>query len=251
MKGDKKLILMLLMLTVLTLSTIIVQAETNNYAPVKQGGEALIKQGCGTCTYMNVSIAYPNSSIAVSNAQMTNEGGGLWSYSFSDTNSLGRYDVITCGDINAVYQCTDSGTLWFDVTYSGSQLSVSNAIVYVILLISALIIFLLCLYGAMNIPWSNPRDNDGRVISINELKYLKIFLWALCYLFFMTLNYILMALSKNFMSFDLASGIFQLIGDTMLFGIWPVIVVSLIITLIVFLDDKKRRKAMLRGFNIR
>jgi len=94
-------------------------AEINNYAPVEKDSCVTIRQVCASCSYVNVTVSYPNSTIAISNTNMTNNGGGVWTYEFCNTSSLGRYDVNGMGDLEG----TDTGfdVLYFDVTPSGAD----------------------------------------------------------------------------------------------------------------------------------
>jgi len=97
-----------------------VSAGNPNIPPVKQGESAFPKQTCGSCTYLNVSIYFPNGSIATNNVEMTNNGGGVWIYEFPNTTTLGRYDYPTCGDVQGVHTCTSEAP-YFEVTPSGKS----------------------------------------------------------------------------------------------------------------------------------
>jgi len=120
MKGsDKKLLTLLAFAFIMVLVINFTIADTNNYAPVEKGQCKEIQQTCGTCSFVNLTIIYPNSSIALSNQPMSNRGGGIWSYTFCNTQDLGRYDTPSCGDLNGIFQCTTDGTIWFKVTGNG------------------------------------------------------------------------------------------------------------------------------------
>ena len=47
-------------------------------------------------TAMNVTIYYPNTTIAIDKGVMTNVHGDVWNYSFTDTNTLGDYVYDYC-----------------------------------------------------------------------------------------------------------------------------------------------------------
>lgn len=119
-----------------------VSAEINNYAPVKQGDIVTIKQVCASCTYVNITISYPNSTIAISNQAMVSQGAGVWTYDFSNTSQLGRYDVNGEGDLNGV--ATGFDVLWFEVTPSGITQTTSQGIgsaIFLFLMLSLTILF--------------------------------------------------------------------------------------------------------------
>jgi hypothetical protein len=112
---------------------------TSTLGTIKQSECIEIPQVCASCTYVNLSIQYPNKSIAVSNQAMTPNGAGLWTYNFCNTSQLGRYDVSGMGDLNGVD--TGFSVLWFEVTPNGESITTGKALFY-IGLISILIIFL-------------------------------------------------------------------------------------------------------------
>jgi hypothetical protein len=136
MSNNKSGVILFLVSTIMLILVFnVISAETNNYAPVKQNDCIVIKQTCASCTYLNVSISYPNSSIAINNQAMTTNGGGLWTYTFCSTQNIGRHDVNTCGNLNGVAQCNDAGTLYFEVTPTGQS---SNPNFYYLIFIVSL-----------------------------------------------------------------------------------------------------------------
>ena len=88
-------------------------SATETLGTIKQGECIEIPQVCASCSYVNLSVQYPNKSIAISNQAMTPNGAGLWTYNFCNTSQLGRYDVSGQGDISG----TDTGfsVLWFEI----------------------------------------------------------------------------------------------------------------------------------------
>jgi hypothetical protein len=133
------------LICVLVMSLILisfVSAEVNSYAPVKQNECVTLKQTCASCSYVNVSVSYPNSTLAVSNTGMTNQGGGVWTYEFCDTSQLGRYDVNGEGDIEGT--ATGFNVLWFEVTPQGLIQTTSQGIgsaIFLLLMLSLTILF--------------------------------------------------------------------------------------------------------------
>lgn len=74
-----------------------------------------ITRVCSDATYINLtSISYPNSSIAVSNIEMSSTGNGEFYYEFNKTNDIGRYDVRGISD-----GCENNFATWFEVTPTG------------------------------------------------------------------------------------------------------------------------------------
>lgn len=96
--------------------------------PFEKGIDINLPQTCDDCTYNNItSILYPNSSIAISNVQMTQDG-TFFNYTLDSnyTNDLGTYLVNGVGDLNGV------DTIWFYdfvVTTTGKEVTTGNAII--------------------------------------------------------------------------------------------------------------------------
>lgn len=96
-------------------------AEINNFAPVKQGQCTTIKQVCASCSYVNISISYPNSTLATINKGMSNQGGGTWTYNFCNTSQTGRYDITGSGDLEGT--ATGFDVLYFEVNEAGIEMT--------------------------------------------------------------------------------------------------------------------------------
>ncbi len=88
-----KRILLMLMFGIFLIS--FVSADLGTY---KQG-EIILVKGNLNATAVNVSIHFPNSSIAVDNQVMGNLRGDIWGYNFSNTNTQGRYIYDYCNEI--------------------------------------------------------------------------------------------------------------------------------------------------------
>ena len=130
----KKLILIMLGMFLISL----VSAEINEYAPVKQFDCVNIKQVCASCTYVKVTVSYPNSTLAISNQAMTDSGGGVWTYNFCATEQLGRYDVNGEGDLEGT--STGFDVLFFEVTPSGLQGTFGFYILVILLSIGVIVL---------------------------------------------------------------------------------------------------------------
>ena len=72
---------------------------------------------------------------------MTNQGGGTWTYLFTDTKSQGRYDVTGSGDLEGTPTSFD--VLYFDVNEYGiaASLFALYTILYLILLFASYLFY--------------------------------------------------------------------------------------------------------------
>ena len=81
----------------------------------QQYEEVRIAQVCNDATYITISsIAYPNSTVAVSPINMTSAGSGEFYYLFNLTNDYGRYDVRGISD-----GCEKTFATYFEITPFG------------------------------------------------------------------------------------------------------------------------------------
>lgn len=198
---------------------------------------------CDSTAVCNASVAYPNGSLMIENQLLTNGGNGVPNISISDSSVLGTYIV------SAV--CTQSGisggtVFEFEISRTGTQLSTGQGILYTIFLIAAIAIFGLMLYWAIRLPFRNQRDGEGEIISINDLKYLKIFLSAMSYVVLMFIFGILRSITYSFLILPGPDRFFELMYTIMLSFLWPLIIVSLLFALIIFITDRKLSKSIER-----
>ncbi len=172
MKYKQNLILITLVL--LTFFSSFVLAEINEYAPVRQGECVDIKQVCASCSYINLSVSYPNSSLAVINEGMVDQGGGTWLYNFCETSELGRYDVTGSGDLLG----TDTGfdVLWFEVTPDGQVTNGWKIAIKIFTSLSALLLMILFLYLSTN----NLKNGS---VSTEEKPVIRFFFLGVAFIF--------------------------------------------------------------------
>jgi hypothetical protein len=127
-------------------------------------------------TSVNIStINYPNSSVAVSNAIMS-KSGQTFNYTFCDTGAPGVYIYDYFDNLNNVYVNS------FEITYTGTDIDNATSMMYLGIL-TVLILFMWFVIWFINkLPSENKRDEEGRIIQISWLKYLRSPLWGLIYL---------------------------------------------------------------------
>lgn len=123
----------ILLLGILLFSFAFVSAEDddtiNSLDSVKQNECILIPQGCGSCSYINITVIHKNETM-IENQPMINNGAG-WTYSYCNTSDLGRYDIQGKGDMDGNDRSFKA--LYFEVTPSGN--SGSSTIVFFIFVI--------------------------------------------------------------------------------------------------------------------
>ncbi len=105
-----KKILLILMLGMFLISL------TSAFLGTYEQGEVVSVRGNLNASSVNVSIYFPNSTIAVDNQPMTQLKEEIWNYSFSSTNILGEYIYDYCDQDGR--NCRENN---FEVTPSGSD----------------------------------------------------------------------------------------------------------------------------------
>ena len=197
--------------------------------------------GSATCT---INIIYPNGSYMFENSSMSNTGTGMVNINLSDSSVLGDYLApMNCCQNG---ECA-IGNVDFSITRSGQELSINQSIIYFIVLIASFLIFILCLYGAIRIPYKNARNNEGEIINITYLKYVKIFLFFMGYLLLIFRVNILIGMSDSYLHLGIALTFFKVIYFILLVGLLPLIVFSLFIMIVNILKDKKLHEIITMG----
>jgi len=238
-----KKILLTIMLGIFLIS--MASASLSSLGTFKQNDCINISQTCATCTYVNISSVSSNTnSNLISNVEMIDFGSGEWRYEFCNTSVAGRYDVKGIGDVSGV---DSSFAVYFDITYKGYTISSSQATLYAILLFVLIFVFIITILGINQLPSGNTQDEEGKILSISYLKYLRPVGWFFLYFLFIAILYI----SSNVAFAFLTGQLFAQILFTLFkvcFALAPVIVVVWIIWIYrQMFHDKQMQDMLNRG----
>lgn len=190
-----------------------------------------------------------NSAIMINFKAMTYDS-ATGEYKFllkgGNVSSLGTYDYcITSTDSGL----NDTSCYQFDITTMGDKLSVSQGMIYIVLMFFSLIVFFITLYGALAIPWKNPRDEDGQILNVSDLKYAKMFCMVFSYVLFTWLMWIGWNLSYGYLSFNVMANFFKVAYRILLAFMYPAIVLSFIIMIMRIYNDSKISELIDRGIS--
>ena len=223
------------------------QTECTFIDTFEQNTTNTLWQTCNGCTSVNItSILYPDGTNNISVLEMTRTG-TYYNYSFSDTSQLGRYFYNVVGDKNS-----DSNveTFCFGVTPNGEVFTQGKAISYIGFIITLFVLFGLSLFGSLRIPWKHVRTEEGYIVGVNEMRYVKLSLWALNYVLLM----FLFGLSYKFFREAGIEGFtqfFNWIYNIMLAFIYPTLIVTIIFMVMAFLASKRLRQQLERGIRVK
>lgn len=160
---------------------------------------------------------------------------------FSSTGIKGFY--IWCND--SVLGGEAKGT--FVVTATGTEFTIQQAIIYIILFAVVIFIFLITFFGIGMLPKSNTKDEEGKIMQISYAKYLRSALWFVEWILFITILFLSSNIATAYLDASLfANLLFNLFRICL--SITPIIVIIWFFYLMVqFLQDKKLNDMMKRG----
>lgn len=215
-------------------------SATIDLKTTKQGDHITLYQSCPTCTYSDIrAIKYPNGTTQTVDYSMTQTNYDF-TYEFNNTLVLGEYTYTVCGNKGGLsYESCEEGV--FIVTPNGKIFDTQNSVSYLGFIIVILFMFLLSLYGSIKIKWRHKKTPEGQVIGVNELRYVKIFLFAMDYILMM----FIFGLSYKFFYESGIDGFYNFffygykIFESFLI---PILFVTIILWVVIFLTNLKLKK---------
>ena len=232
---------MLLVLFTTLLSNV---SALDSLGTFKMGDPVRVAQICSEAGYINISsVTYPNGSTSVSNIEMTSAGSGEFYYLFNFTDDKGKYDVRGISD-----GCEETFATYFTITHLGKELSSASATMYIGFLALLVLIFFLNFFSMGFLPSRNNRDEEGRLLSINYLKYFRNVLWMSGYFLFIAIMFVASNLAFAFLEEEMFANVLFTIYKIS-FGLAPVIITVWLIWIFVSMfHDKQFQKLLNRGF---
>lgn len=243
---------LLYLLPLLFLLPLVSAEETNEISTFQQFKDvdisfACVNAGsfCSASATCNITVNYPNTSIAVNNLQLTNQ---ISRHNFTMTGNLvdqtGLYSVDRiCIDGNS----TAVSEAKFFVTPSGYLPSIVQLGVYGLGFFVMMGILIGSLVGVVRIPWKNVRDEEDKIISINEKKHLKIVFVFMSWLSLLFLFWLAGEISAGLLFTDNLSPFFGVMYTVFLVFTFPVAVFLLTAALFNYTKDKKFQRLIDRG----
>ena len=207
---------------------------------------------CGnsaTTFFCNFTMTRPDGIVIKNNLPMQDRD------SFYNI-SLNISDVSERGSHPGIMSCTDGAVHGEDtfniiITGTGFILSTSQALIYVLVLALSLVLFGMALIGAIRIKWTHPRNSEGKIINMNNLRYVKLFLWFMNYVILIWITFLMWNITDGFLNFNVASAFFQVVFKALLGFMFPIIAITFVTMVINLVLDKKLRKKISRGARFR
>ena len=217
----------------------------------KQNENIQLYQTCNNCTFCNwTAVKYPNSTNILVNVETNKDG------TFFNSTLLGGNTSETIGTYSYCYNCGNAaesltGCIDFDISKTGVKLTEASSRIYTSLVIVVIFIFLFCLWAAIVLPFSNKRNELGRIYGIERLKYVKMFFMFLCYPLFIWLINLMLTLSDNFSSLTQYTGFFEMLFLLLMAFAYPIYFLMMATFVVVGWKDLQLTKLLSRGMTIK
>lgn len=200
----------------------LVNADLGTY----EQGETISVRGNLNATSVNVTIYFPNSSIAVDNQPMTQLKEEIWNYSFSSTNVLGEYIYDYCDQDGR--NCKENN---FKVTPSGSDApSEGEGMTFLGSLIAMILVAGVFLFLSISL-----KEHDGARFAFTSLTVITCMIVVL---------YSAVALSETFFGFERIVSSYSIFLWVFLFVVFIIFIFVLIMVIVKTMDSMRIKKGL-------
>lgn len=235
------------MMFILLIGMQVVSADLGTY----KLGECVVLKADVNASYSgqwNISsITYPlNSTFTVINAEMTRSTPSIFNYSFCNTGLQGNY----------IYDLYDNQgntiTNSFSINAVGAELTLQKALLYVVLLCLAVILFFVFMWVGLALPARNESDEmTGYVIAVSNMKYLKILAYGFAYLSMVSIFYFSYLLAYAFLDMGFIATLLRFCFNASAIAILPLFIVMVYILIANAVRDHQVAEALANGLRIR
>lgn len=139
----------------------------------------------------------------------------------------------------------------FFVNPSGTTLHEGDSIVYFSLLMGVFLLFLISIVGTFLLPFSNKKDELGKVTGINVSKYFKVGLIGISYALFSWVLNLLITLSNNYSLLTQYTQFFSMLFLLLNAMAYPFIIIIFILIFVLAWKDFNIMKLLTRGLEVR
>ena len=162
-------------------------------------------------------------------------------------STLGEYQFLIYCEASDIAGSYLGG---FEVTPNGQSFNTEDSLFYLTLILCSMFLFILCLYGAISLPYKNPTNDENMITAVSNLKYFKVLLWGVSYLMFVWLLNLIHNFSVGFASLEPYTNFFGLMFKIMSVLAYPLLIFIIIFMFVIAVKDSKIRKLLDRGFGI-
>ena len=201
---------LLTFLFILTMFTMFVSA-LDDYGVKQVDEQFTFCQVCQDATYITLSsIETPDTTEGIYE-NMTSMGAGEYCYNYTP-QKLGRYDFRGVSD-----GCEKTFATYMDITYTGKDLTMEETTMYLGVLVFLVLILIYLLYLYPKLP-KHQRNDDGYVINISNLSYLRPVTLGFMWILILSITYIVANISVAYITAGFLG--------SFIFGIWTIMMYS-------------------------
>lgn len=193
---------------------------------------------CDSTFSCNITIENPSQQIIIRNEGMTKNETVYNLTLFSNQSSiLGFYKNDVCCNNGTSGGCE---TFFHKITPTGVEDTLTQAIIYIIVLLIAMTSFFTFTFFAIKLNGDRfKRDDEANVIDINQLRHLKPLFWYFSYFSLMWIFFIGWQLTSGFLLLDFTSQVLYFFFILMLIFAFPSLVILIYATAVNMITDKK------------
>ncbi len=201
---------------------------------------------CKTSAICNVTVFDNEEVVIIANESINSSVNSFIVVELNETQiaNFGVYRIDLFCSQDKIF---DSPSVEFEVTPTGEELSDAQGMIYLVMLLSGFIIFGLCMWGAIVIPFRDVRDEDRQILSVNGLKPVKVILGYFAYLSLLFNATILRDIAKSYLFLNAVEGFFNIVYLTLLILVYPLTLLTFIIAVKIFATDIRNQDLLHKG----
>jgi|TARA_Y100000296_G_scaffold45780_1_gene52460 hypothetical protein len=194
-----------------------------------------------TCADINTTVWFPNGSIFLSNQQTDNHI--YYANILVTPNTQGEYLVYFSDSVNI-------SSTTFSATSSGFELNIQRAIIFIGMFFILIFLFLANAIGIPLLPSRNVVSENGDILGISRLKYVRIILFGTAWFLFIALMFTSSNVALAYLGSTLFGDLFFVIYQIM-FKITPLMITLLLLWIIWnAINDRELKSILERGINL-
>ena len=215
----------------------------------QQGEDVNLIQSCDNSTYSNISrITYPNSTFLLdAETIMNSTTNDNYNYTLTNSDTPGPHIVYGHCDEDLV------DTQWvydYEITSTGLALTTQMSILYIGLLAVIVFIFILMVLLISVLPSDNNRGEEGEIISINNLKFLRPVIWISIYGIIAAIMFITSNIALAYISSGMIGSFLFMIYKVMMWLAIPLLVIYVVYIIAKIFQDKEVKNLIERGVQV-
>lgn len=202
---------------------------------------------CKTYAVCNVTVFDNEEVRLISNRSINSSVNSFIVVELNETQTANfgvyRIDLFCSQD-----KISDSPSIEFEITPTGEDLSEAQGMIYLVMLLAGFVIFGLCLWGTIKIPFRDVRDEDDeQILSVNGLKPVKVILGFFSYLSLLFISTIIHDVAQSYLFLSAIEGFFNIIQLVLLILVYPLFLLTIIIAVKLLATNIKNQDLINKG----